>query len=67
MLLLYLLNNFFTSILFLFGTIYVVNFYGTINFTELGYLNDINSYWQVYLLIISFCLKISLPGFHFLK
>lgn len=67
MLLLYLLNNFFTSILFLFGTIYVVNFYGTINFTELDYLNDVNSYWQIYLLIISFCLKISLPGFHFLK
>ncbi len=67
LLLLYLLNNFFTSITFLVGTSFVVSFYGTVNFVELNYVIDVNSHWQIYLLIISFCLKVSLPGFHFLK
>jgi hypothetical protein len=42
--------------------------YGTSNFSELFYLvtnDNINIF--LYFLIISFCLKLNLPGFHFLK
>lgn len=44
LLLLYLINNFFTSVLFLFGTIYVVSFYGTINFNEINYVAGVEAY-----------------------
>lgn len=67
MLLLYLFNNFFTTILFLLGIFFVINFYGSVNFNELKFLVNTNVYWQIYFLVISFTIKLSLPGFHFLK
>ena len=66
-LLLYLFNNFLTSMLYLFGLSFIISFYGTINFQELTFFNYNNISWQLYLLIVSFLLKLSLPGFHFLK
>lgn len=66
-LLLYLFNNFLTSILYLFGLNYIINFYGTINFYELNFFNFLNSNWYLYFIILSFILKLSLPGYHFLK
>lgn len=67
-LLLYLFNNFITSILFLFTLIFVINKFGTVNFLELYYLKNIDSLNSIiYLLILSFIIKLSLPGFHFLK
>lgn len=66
MLLLYLFNNFFSSIMYLFGMYYIVYYYGTLNFVELTYLQK-SSHWEIYFIIVSFILKLSLPGFHFLK
>ena len=67
-LLLYLLNNFITSILYLFSITLILNKCGSLNFLELNYVNNINLFnILVYLLIISFVVKLSLPGFHFLK
>lgn len=66
MLLLYLFNNFFSTILFLIGMYFIIFYYGTLNFIELKYLK-INAHWEVYFIIISFIIKLSLPGFHFLK
>lgn len=64
----YLFNNFITSILFLFTLIFVINKFGTVNFLELYYLKNIDSLNSIiYLLILSFIIKLSLPGFHFLK
>jgi hypothetical protein len=66
MLLLYLFNNFFSTISFLLGIHYLVFYYGTLNFTELSYIN-ITPHWEFYFVIVSFIIKLSLPGFHFLK
>jgi hypothetical protein len=66
-LLLYLFNNFLTSILYLIGVNYIIVFYGTVNFTELSFFNQFEGKWQIYFLILSFLLKLSLPGYHFLK
>jgi len=66
MLLLYLLNNFFSTVTFLLGIYYMIVYYGTLSFSELGYLPKI-PHWEIYFLIISFIIKLSLPGFHFLK
>ena len=41
-LLLYLVNNFLTSILYLIGLNYIINFYGTVNFYELNFFNLLN-------------------------
>ena len=38
-LLLYLVNNFLTSILYLIGLNYIINYYGTVNFYELNFFN----------------------------
>ena len=65
-LLLYLFNNFLSSLLYLIGLYYVINIYGTVNILELNYISN-RSNWQIYFLIISFFIKLSLPGFHFLK
>lgn len=67
MLLLYLINNFFVTILFLLGINSVIEEYGTANFVELLYLYHNTSYTATYLLIISFVLKLALPGLHYLK
>lgn len=66
-LLLYLINNFFTTILFLLGINYVVELYGSTNFIELLYLNNTVSSWKIYLIIFAFIVKLSLPSFHYLK
>lgn len=66
MLLLYLFNNFFSTILYLLGMYYIIYYYGTLNFNELNYLTK-SSHWEIYFIIISFLIKLSLPGFHFLK
>jgi hypothetical protein len=66
MLLLYLFNNFFSTILYLIGMYYIIYLYGTLNFTELNYLSKQPSL-QIYFIVISFIIKLSLPGFHFLK
>lgn len=66
MLLLYLFNNFFSTILFLIGMYFIIYYYGTLNFTELKYLT-VTSHWEVYFIIVSFMIKLALPGFHFLK
>lgn len=66
-LLLYLFNNFLTSILFLLGINSIVSFFGTINFNEINFFSYTSLNWQLYLIIISFLFKLSLPGYHFLK
>lgn len=66
MLLLYLFNNFFSTILYLIGMYFIIYYYGTLNFVELSYLNK-QPNLQIYLIIVSFVIKLSLPGFHFLK
>lgn len=66
-LLMYLFNNFLTSMLYLFGLTYIISIFGTLNFIELKYLSNINITWQMYLLVLSFIIKLSLPGYHFLK
>lgn len=66
-LLLYLFNNFLTSMLYLFGLSYIINLYGTVNFYELKFFNFFCVSWHVYFLIFSFILKLALPGYHFLK
>ena len=66
MLLLYLFNNFFSTILFLMGMYFIIYYYGTLNFTEFKYLN-LKAHWEIYFIIIAFMIKLSLPGFHFLK
>lgn len=67
MLLLYLINNFFVTILFLLGLTFVLEQFGTTNFLELSYLHATTTSKTPYLLIISFILKLALPGFHYLK
>lgn len=66
-LLLYLLNNFLTTILFLICIYWIVEIYGTVNFTELTYLYKPDKTWKLYLLFITFTLKLALPGLHYLK
>ena len=66
-LLLYLVNNFLTSILYLIGLNYIINYYGTVNFYELNFFNFLSIDWTLYFLIFSFILKLALPGYHFLK
>ena len=66
-LLLYLVNNFLTSILYLIGLNYIINYYGTVNFYELNFFNFLRIDWTLYFLIFSFILKLALPGYHFLK
>ena len=65
--LLYLFNNFLTSILYLLGVSYIIYFNGTLNFYELTFFNNFHIKWYIYFIIISFILKLSLPGYHFLK
>lgn len=67
MLLLYLLNNFFISILCLIGINAVIELFGTTNFLELSLLNNGIYSWKIYFLIVGFLFKLALPGFHFLK
>lgn len=66
-LLLYLFNNFLTSVTYLIGLSYVISNWGTVNFYELNFFNYFKPDWTLYLLIFSFILKLSLPGYHFLK
>jgi hypothetical protein len=66
-LLLYLFNNFLTSVLYLIGLSYIVSNWGTINFYELNFFSYLSLDWSLYLLIFSFIFKLSLPGYHFLK
>jgi hypothetical protein len=67
MLLLYLLNNFIASILFLLGIFSVVYYIGSTNFLETNLLNSLDVHYEYYILIISLFIKLSLPGYHFLK
>lgn len=66
-LLLYLFNNFLTSILFLFGINSIISCYGSINFIELNFFSLIKPNWHLYFIIVAFIFKLSLPGYHFLK
>lgn len=66
-LLLYLINNFFITILFLVGINSVIEVYGSVNFFELQCLNTNTTHWKLYLLLLSFIIKLTLPGFHYLK
>jgi len=66
-LILYLVNNFFTTILFLLGLNSIIEIFGTTNFIEMQYLTYSCNYYKIYPLIIGFILKLALPGFHFLK
>lgn len=65
--LLYLFNNFLTSIIYLIGISYIIYLKGTLNFLELTFFNNVSIEWQIYLIILSFIIKLSLPGYHFLK
>lgn len=65
--LLYLFNNFLTSILYLFSINNLIYVYGTLNFSELLFFNHISINWISYILVLSFVIKLSLPGYHFLK
>ena len=67
MLLLYLLNNFIASVLFLLGIFSIVYYIGSTNFLETNILNSLNVHYEYYILIISLFIKLSLPGYHFLK
>lgn len=67
MLILYLLNNFFISILCLIGINSIIEIFGTTNFVELSLLNTTSYSWKIYFIIIGFLFKLALPGFHFLK
>jgi hypothetical protein len=66
-LLLYLFNNFFTTILFMFSIYVIVITYGTVNLTELSYLYKVNSSNYLIVLLITFALKLALPGYHYIK
>ena len=66
-LLLYLFNNFFTTILFLLGINFIVEIYGSVNFYELLSLNSNQISIKLYLIVIAFILKLALPGLHYLK
>lgn len=66
-LLLYLINNFLISICYLYGLIFIVNKFGTLNFLEINWFQYTAENWQFYFLILSFIFKLSLPGYHFLK
>lgn len=66
-LLLYLFNNFLTSILFLFGINFIISFYGSINFNELNFFSLIKPDWHLYFIVLAFIFKLGLPGYHFLK
>lgn len=65
--LLYLFNNFLTSIIYLIGVSYIIYFKGTLNFHELTFFNHSSVEWYIYFIIVSFVIKLSLPGYHFLK
>jgi len=67
MLLLYLLNNFLASILFLLGIFSIIYYIGSTNFLESNILNSLDIHYEYYILIISLFIKLSLPGYHFLK
>lgn len=66
MILFYLFNNFFSTIMFLLGIYFIVFYYGSLNFLELNYLKK-TPHIEIYLVILSFLIKLALPGFHFLK
>ena len=66
MILFYLFNNFFSTIMFLLGIYFIIFYHGTLNFLELSYLKK-TPHIEIYLIISSFLIKLSLPGFHFLK
>jgi hypothetical protein len=67
MLLLYLLNNFIASILFLLGIYSIFYYLGSTNFLEVNIVNSLEIHYQFYILVLSFIVKLSLPGYHFLK
>lgn len=65
-LLLYLFNNFLISTFFILFMSQLISQYGTVNFQELKlFLYHNNIFFN--LLLISICLKLSLPGVHYLK
>ena len=67
-LLFYLFNNFLTTIFFLVGLAGLIDSFGLLNFNELKYITfEENINWKTYFLILGFIIKISLPGFHFIK
>ncbi len=65
LLLLYLWNSLLTTLLYGFSCLFIVNTLGTLNFLELNNLN-VNSFY-LFLLFFSFCWKLGLPTFHYLK
>lgn len=65
-LLLYLFNNFVISAFFIFATAHILYSYGTVHFVELSMFSISDSIFSISMLL-SILLKLSLPGFHFLK
>lgn len=65
-LLLYLFNNFLISIFFMFFISQIIYSYGTVNFHELTLFFYQNNIFFI-LLLLSLLIKLSLPGFHYLK
>lgn len=65
-LLLYLFNNFIISILFMFAIAHLLYNYGTVQFTELSFFHNTQNIYLISILL-SIIVKLSLPGFHFLK
>lgn len=65
----YLLNNLFTNIFYFIGLIGIIEQFGSLNLNELSLLldNNVNMNFKIYFLLISFILKLNLPGYHFLK
>lgn len=67
LLILYLWNSFWTSLLFALFLILLLYKYGTINFSEILLLWKINDWYVVYFFFFSLLLKIGLPLMHFIK
>jgi len=65
-LLLYLFNNFVITILFIFSLSHILYMCGTLHFVELSLVSQ-NKNTYLIALILSIIVKLSLPGFHFLK
>jgi hypothetical protein len=51
----------------MFSIYVIVITYGTVNLTELSYLYKVNSSNYLIVLLITFALKLALPGYHYIK
>lgn len=67
LLILYLWNSFFTSLLFALFLILLLYKYGTINFSEIFLLWKVSDWYITYIFFFSLLLKLGLPLMHFIK